>query len=85
MIECHEHALRILLHKDQKSLDAPNINDLGNSILIDDTTFDKAAQSYQHAVTHYLCVKMELWIEFFMNPRHGVTGGLLTNDFFTGR
>ena len=67
------------------SLDTPGSNDICNSILRDAASFAKAAQSYQHIVTHYLCAKMELWMGLFMHPTHGVTGGLLTNEFATGR
>ena len=83
--EYHDYALRILLSKYVKSLNTPDSHDISNSILTDDAAFAKAVQSYQHIVTHYLCAKMELWMGLFMNPTHGVTSGLLTNEFATGR
>ena len=58
--EYHEYILSILLSKYVKILDTPDSNDISNSILTNGTTFAKVAQSYQHIVTHYLCVKMEL-------------------------
>ena len=81
----HEYELRILLHKYENILDASDINDIGNNILTDDTAYTKAAQSYQRIITHYLCAKMELWMGLFMNPTHGVTSGLLNNEFATRR
>ena len=72
-VEYHEYSLILLLYNYINELETFDENTGGNHILTDDTNFSKAAQFYQHIVTHYLCAKMELSMGLFMNPTHGVT------------
>ena len=83
--EYHEYPLRLLLYNYIESINTAESLEEATQILIDNIAFAKPAQSYQHIVTHYVCVKMELWMGLFMNPTHGVIGGLLTDEFSQDR
>ena len=85
LAEYHEYALRLLLHNYVKALNTTNARTEADAILLEDSAFAKASQSYQHIVTQYLVAKMGLWMLLMMNPMHRVIDGLLTNEFASGR
>lgn len=58
-----------------------NTIELAMNILVDDSVFAKAVQTYQNIITRCLRTKMELWIGIFIQLNHGIADGLLTNEF----
>ena len=59
-----------------------NYSDL---IRLDDAFFTDAVQKYEHAMTHHIASKMELWMEIFVKQVFGVTNSNVAMEFSKSR
>jgi hypothetical protein len=78
--EFHNPFLQRLLSKYVKEISAQHDSSYLD-IMNNDAKFTDAVHKYKMFITHYLASKMEIWMNHFMQPVYGMTGGNTSMEF----